>query len=196
MQRAIENERIAAAMVSYILHRIRTEVWRKPTPHIIFIDEAATLAASSPNFVRLAKYLLRNIRKKMGAVWLAFQDPGGMGEMAEVARNSTATMFFWRDPSASEADYEGLNLSPADFRFIRDRDEGLRRLRRAVLAVRKLETGRESVIIDGDLSGLDELLQLFRAGSDAAEVLRQCEEEYGSECFEQYLDEMRQLARS
>lgn len=59
MQRVIEHERLAAAVVSYVLHRIRTEVWRNPTPHVIFIDEAATLAESSPQFVRMARYLLR-----------------------------------------------------------------------------------------------------------------------------------------
>jgi len=191
MQRVIEHERLAAPVVSYVLHRIRTEVWRHPTPHVIFIDEAATLAESSPQFVRLARYLLRNIRKKMGVVWLAYQDPGGMGAMGEVVRNSTATMFLWRDPAATDADYEGLNLTDADMRFIRDRDEGLRHLRRAVLAIRKMETGRESVVIDADLSRLGEKLQLFRSGTDAAEAFVRNEREYGPKCVEHYLRDMR-----
>ena len=194
MQRVIESPRVASALVSYILHRIRTEVWSTPTPHIIFIDEAATLADASPVFVKLVKYLARNIRKKMGSVWLAFQEPGGMGEMSEVVRNATATMFYWRDPSANDDDYRWLNLTPADMRFIRDEDDQLRHLRRAVLAVRKHEQGRESVVIDGDLSSLGKYLQLYRAGSDAADTMAAKRREYGEEkCVGPYLAEMESL---
>lgn len=196
MQRVISSPRISSALVSYILHRIRTEIWAKATPHIIFIDEAATLADASPVFVNLVKYLARNIRKKMGSVMLAFQEPGGMGEMSEVVRNATTTMFYWRDPSANDDDYRGLNLTPADMRFIRDEDDQLRHLRRAVLAVRKHEQGRESVVIDGDLSALGKYLQLYRAGSDAADVMAAMWRKHGEEkCIGPYLAEMESLAR-
>lgn len=191
MQRVLDQQKLASALVSYVLHRIRTDVWSKSTPHIIFIDEAATLADASPVFVKLSKYLARNIRKKMGAVWFAFQDPDGMGEMAEVVRNTTSSMFYWRDPSATDDDYAGLNLTPADMRFIRDEDDQLRHLRRALLAVRKMEQGRESVVIDGDLSSLGKYLQLFRSGSDAADIYAAKRRQYGDEkCVGPYLAEV------
>lgn len=191
MQRVIENPRLASSLVLYISHRIRTTIWATPTPHIIFVDEAATMAAANTQFVTLFSYLARNIRKKMGVVWFAFQDPGGMGEMNEVVRNTTATNFFWRDPSTTNADYDGFNLTEADMRFIRDDDDQLRHLRRGVLAVRKLEAGRESVVIDGNLAGLGKYLQLYRSGSDAADTLAKNRAKYGDDkCIGPYLADM------
>lgn len=195
MTRVMESPRIASAMVAYILHRIQTEVWRRPTPHVIFIDEAASLAAANPMFVELIAYLLRNIRKKMGSVWVAFQDVGGMGPLGEVIRTNTSTMLFWRDPSATAKDYEDLQMSVADMRFIQDQDDGLRHLKRAMLAIRKQEAGRESVIIDADLGTLGNLLQLFRSGSDAAEVFQINRMEHGeARCVGPYLEAMKAKA--
>lgn len=194
MTQLLQQPDICSIYMSYVMHRIQHDLWRgEPTSHIIFIDEAPTMFDMSPLLMETGKYIARNIRKKKGAVWFAFQDVEGMGDAGSVIVRSCATLAFWRDPSLKRDRYkEEFNLSDSDIRFIADEDETTRHLRRAALFVHKSEGGQESTPVNLSLNSLGDYLALFRSGEDAAEVARSCILEFGENLWVQpYIERMR-----
>ncbi len=68
---------LAAAMVTYIMHRIRQIVRAQALPHLIFIDETAPML-EDPVFRLYVETLFREHRKLRGSVNVCFQDAGAL----------------------------------------------------------------------------------------------------------------------
>lgn len=177
----LANPKVLAVYMAYVMHRIQDQMWLSGSQsHIIFMDEAPTMFAASPLMMETGTYLARNIRKKKGAVWFAFQDPEGMGEAGNVIVDACATLAFWRNPSVDKEVYKrAFKLSDSDLRFIADEDETISHLRRAALFVRDTNTRRESTPVNLHLGGLGKLMALFRSGEDAVDIANQCIRDFG-----------------
>jgi type IV secretory pathway VirB4 component len=183
MSRLLPNPRILSVYMAYVMHRIKTECWDgPPQSHIIFIDEAPTMFAASKMMMQTGEYLARNIRKKKGAVWFAFQDAEGLGEAGSVIISSCATMAFWRNPSLDKDLYRSsFNLSDSDIRFIADEDESISHLERVALFIHKTTRGQESTPVNVHLGALGELMCLFKAGEESVDLMNACIREFGEE---------------
>jgi len=183
MTRLLGNPRVLGVYMAYVMHRIELAMWGGDArSHIIFIDEAPTMFDASPLMAETGKYLARNIRKKKGAVWFAFQDAEGMSEAGSVIVSSCATLAFWRNPNVNKDEYGNLfNLSESDLRFIADEDRAISHLRHAALFVHKTTRGQESTPVNLSLTGLGDLMGLFRSGEDAVDLAHQCIREFGDE---------------
>ena len=195
MTRLLEDPRLCSLYVSYVMHRIRREVWENPVPHIVFMDEAPTLFSMSPLLRETGQYLANNIRKKMGAVWFAFQEASGLGEAADIITTNSAGYFFWRNPSVNKKLYrERFSLSDGDLAFIADEEDQYRHMRRAALYVQKREGERqESTLLNLNLESLGDLLGLFRSGEDAADLANACIREFGERWVGPYLQRLKDL---
>lgn len=199
MTRLLTNPTVCSIYMAYVMHRLQNDFWLgAPQPHIIFVDEAPTMFAMSPLLAKTFELIARNIRRKMGAIWFAFQDAEGMGASGPVITSSSSTLVFWRNPSLDKKLYkETFNLSDSDINFILDKDESSRHLRRSALFIQKRESGQVSTPLDLGLEGLGEYLGLFRAGEDAAHLAEECLIEYGADQWVRpYLARLKQLQQS
>jgi type IV secretion system protein VirB4 len=68
---------LAAAMVTYIMHRIRQVVRNQALPHLIFIDETAPMLEDAV-FRGYVETLFREHRKLRGSINVCFQDAGAL----------------------------------------------------------------------------------------------------------------------
>lgn len=192
----LERPEVCSIYMAYVMHRIQTELWSgSPKSHILFMDEAPTMFSMSPLMMKTGVYIARNIRKKKGAVWFAFQDAEGMGKAGKSIVSSSSALAFWRNPSLQKEDYrKEFNLSESDLRFIADEDDSLRHLTRAALFVHKTEHGQQSTPVDLSLNPLGDYLYLFKSGEDAAEIAEVSIREFGENSWVQpYIERMRDL---
>jgi len=181
MTRLLSSQRVLSVYMAYVMHRIQTEIWDgPPQSHIVFIDEAPTMFNASKLMMDTGTYLARNIRKKKGAVFFAFQDAEGMGDAGDVIISSCAALGFFRNPGLNKKLHrDKFNLSEADIRFIADEDQTVSHIRHAMLFVHKTQRGQESTPLNLYLGALGELMALFRAGEDSVDLAEQCIREHG-----------------
>lgn len=191
MQEVLEHPRIAKGMIDLVTHRIRTQLWIKPRPHLVFMDEGGRLV-EAPGFAALARDFSRQIGKKMGAFWMAFQEPGSMKEHAETFITNSANYMLFRNPALRKGQLqEQLNLSDGDEQMVLNQDDSLRHIRRFMLYVRKASDGEvESVPLDVNLKPLGKHFHLLRSGIDCVEQMTIAKQEYGPKWQAPYCERM------
>jgi type IV secretory pathway VirB4 component len=167
---------LAAAMVTYIMHRIRQVVRSQALPHLIFIDETAPMLEDAV-FRGYVEQLFREHRKLRGSINVCFQDAGALlkSPIAETMLNNCPTLFLFMNPSAQEKDYAPLNLTSEQWAFVKGVSNLAKHLKRGVLVKR----ATESVFLDVDLSGLGPLLKVYRSGVEPVRLMRQLQREWG-----------------
>ena len=108
----LQDEILAPAVISYILHRINNITVSGGNPSLIMIDETAPMLE---NKMFRDKFIvgLQEGRKNRQAYMVAFQranviDKLGIGD---VVRGQAQTVLFFRNPSADISDYEKWNLN-------------------------------------------------------------------------------------
>ncbi len=175
-----EDETLAPAVISYIMHRIQSETGETGVPSLIMIDETAPML-KHPMFRDYFVIGLQEGRKKRQAYLCAFQQPNIIDRLGvgEVIRGQCQTVIFFRNPQATPEDYENWNLTNAENDFIFGKS--YRDFPYAILLSRPA-TG-ESVILDVDLSGLGPYLRLYNSGRKNVLLVEELIKEYGEENF-------------
>lgn len=181
-----EDETLAPAVISYIMHRIHELTGRTGEPSLIMIDETAPML-KHPMFRDSFIVGLQEGRKKRQAYLCAFQQPNIIDSLGlgEVVRGQCQTIIFFRNPQGMEEDYENWRLTPREKDFVFGRE--FKELKYAILVSRPAVG--ESVILDVDLSGLGPFLKLYSSGRKHVLLAEQLIREFGPEAFvEKFLD--------
>ncbi len=175
-----EDETLAPAVISYIMHRIQSETGETGVPSLIMIDETAPML-KHPMFRDYFAIGLQEGRKKRQAYLCAFQQPNIIDTLGvgEVIRGQCQTVIFFRNPQAMPEDYVNWNLTDAELDFIFGKS--YRDFPYAILLSRP-STG-ESVILDVDLSGLGPYLKLYNSGRKNVLLVEELIKEYGEDNF-------------
>lgn len=167
MSLALKDSQLLAPLASYIFHRFNNYITENPTPHLVFIDEARQYLENKI-FGQEILRLLREQRKKNGAIILAAQEPTMLTESENglAALQNIETFIIFPNASASRKDYmTGLGLNDREYEFIKTPSA-------ARLALVKRKNGA-SAIINVDLSMLGQHLPLFHS---SAKTVRWVEE--------------------
>lgn len=186
--RIIDDPKASAALVNYIMWRIRRAAESTVLPHMIVVDEAPRLTEDAVLATHI-KRLIREQRKKKGSVNLIYQDVGGlMGSLCgPAALDNAQTLFVFPNPNASYEDFKVLGFSEEQTEILRGRSAVTAHLRRWCWVKR----GAENVIIDTDLSGLGKGLALYRGGTEPVRVMHEMQVKYGAEGWVAgYLEEL------
>ena len=175
-----EDEILAPAVISYVMHRIQGETGETGVPSLIMIDETAPML-KHPMFKDYFIIGLQEGRKKRQAYLCAFQQPNIIDKLGlgEVVRGQCQTVIFFRNPQAMPEDYVNWNLTNSEIDFIFGRS--YRDFPYAILLSRPA-TG-ESVILDVDLSGLGPYLKLYNSSRKNVLLVQDLIKQYGEENF-------------
>ncbi len=175
-----EDETLAPAVISYIMHRIQSETGETGVPSLIMIDETAPML-KHPMFRDYFIIGLQEGRKKRQAYLCAFQQPNIIDKLGvgEVIRGQCQTVIFFRNPQAMPEDYATWNLTQAELDFVFGKS--YREFPYAILLSRPA-TG-ESVILDVNLGALGPYLKLYNSGRKNVLLVEQLIKEYGEENF-------------
>ena len=175
-----EDETLAPAVISYIMHRIQSETGETGVPSLIMIDETAPML-KHPMFRDYFMIGLQEGRKKRQAYLCAFQQPNIIDKLGvgEVIRGQCQTILFFRNPQAMPEDYATWNLTQNELDFVFGRS--YRDFPYAILLSRPA-TG-ESVILDVNLGALGPYLKLYNSGRKNVLLVESLIKEYGEENF-------------
>ncbi|MCL1892000.1 MAG: hypothetical protein FWF97_01745 [Alphaproteobacteria bacterium] len=180
----LQDETLAPAVISYILHRINTATVSGGNPALIMIDETAPMLENKmfrENFI----VGLQEGRKNRQAYMAAFQRANVLDKLGigDVVRGQAQTVLFFRNPAADSADYEHWKLNPLEMAFIQGK--AYPTLKRAVLLSRPVNG--ESVILNTELGGLGSLLRLFESGRSSVLLAEELYKTMGNQFVEEYL---------
>ncbi len=175
-----EDETLAPAVISYIMHRIQSETGETGVPSLIMIDETAPML-KHPMFRDYFMIGLQEGRKKRQAYLCAFQQPNIIDKLGvgEVIRGQCQTVLFFRNPQAMPEDYATWNLTQSELDFVFGRS--YRDFPYAILLSRPA-TG-ESVILDVNLGALGPYLKLYNSGRKNVLLVESLIKEYGEANF-------------
>lgn len=180
----LQDETLAPAVISYILHRINTTTVSGGNPSLIMIDETAPMLENKmfrDNFIAG----LQEGRKNRQAYMAAFQRANVLDKLGigDVVRGQAQTVLFFRNPAADARDYEHWNLNPLEMAFIQGK--AYPNLKRAVLLSRPVNG--ESVILNTELGGLGNMLRLFESGRSSVLLAEELYKMYGNNFVNEYL---------
>ena len=180
----LQDEILAPAVISYILHRINNTTVSGGNPSLIMIDETAPMLENKmfrDNFIAG----LQEGRKNRQAYMVAFQRANVLDKLGigDVVRGQAQTVMFFRNPSADVSDYEKWNLNPLEMAFIQGK--AYPNLKRAVLLSRPVNG--ESVILNTELGGLGNMLRLFESGRSSVLLAEELYKTYGNNFVAEYL---------
>ncbi len=175
-----EDDVLAPAVISYIMHRIQSETGETGVPSLIMIDETAPMLKHE----MFKDYFIKGLqegRKLRQAYLCAFQQPNIIEKLgvSEAIRGQCQTIIFFKNPQAMEEDYAIWNLTQSELDFIFNRS--YKESKYAILLSRPV-TG-ESVILDVNLSSLGPYLKLYNSGRQNVLLVEQLIKEYGEENF-------------
>ncbi len=180
----LQDETLAPAVISYILHRINNITVSGGNPSLIMIDETAPMLENKmfrDNFISG----LQEGRKNRQAYMVAFQRANVLDKLGigDVVRGQAQTVMFFRNPAADANDYAHWNLNPLEMAFIQGK--AYPNLKRAVLLSRPVNG--ESVILNTELGGLGNLLRLFESGRSSVLLAEELYKQYGNAFVSEYL---------
>ena len=170
MTRLLDDPKLAAATVHYLMHRIRNVMRRGNSPGFIFIDETEPLL-HDPGFRKLFAISLQEFRKMRTAVVSVFQRPEAIRNLgiSQLVRQQSGTWYLFQNPGARASDYAEFELSERETAFVLGQSAIARKTKRSILI--KRPSNLESVILDIDLSALGPHLRIFSStASDIALV--------------------------
>lgn len=180
----LQDEVLAPAVISYILHRINSVTVSGGNPSLIMIDETAPMLENKmfrDNFI----VGLQEGRKNRQAYMVAFQRANVLDKLGigDVVRGQAQTVLFFRNPAADLNDYAHWNLNPLEMAFIQGK--AYPNLKRAVLLSRPVNG--ESVILNTELGGLGNMLRLFESGRSSVLLAEELYKQFGNNFVAEYL---------
>lgn len=168
----------SAAMVSYIMHRIRSVVRASALPHFVLFEETAPLL-EDVFFKQQVAVFLREHRKLRGSVNLVFQDASAImaSGIGDTILNQCQTVFLFPNDAARRDDYAPFGLTESQWEYIKGASRLARSLRHSCLVKR----GNEAVILDLDLRGLGPWLKVYRSGTEPVRLVRELQQKWGAD---------------
>ena len=185
-----DDDILAAASISYIMHRIHAESTETGNPALVMIDETAPMLKHEMFRDAFIKGLQEG-RKKRQAYLCAFQQPNIIDTLGvgDAVRGQCKTMIFFRNTQATPESYEKWNLTESEYDFISGKS--YRDCPYAILVKRPdADDGKgESVILDVNLGGLGPYLKLYNSGIKNVLLVDSLVKEFGEDGFvTKYLD--------
>ena len=179
-----DDEILAAASISYIMHRIHAESTETGSPALVMIDETAPMLKHEMFRDAFIKGLQEG-RKKRQAYLCAFQQPNIIDTLGvgDAVRGQCKTMIFFRNTQATPESYEKWNLTESEYDFISGKS--YRDCPYAILLKRPdADDGKgESVVLDVNLSGLGPYLKLYNSGIKNVLLVDSLVKEFGEDGF-------------
>lgn len=187
-----DDDTLAAASISYIMHRINAESTDTGSPALVMIDETAPMLKHEMFRDAFIKGLQEG-RKKRQAYLCAFQQPNIIDTLGvgDAVRGQCKTMIFFRNTQATPESYEKWNLTTSEYDFISGKS--FRDCPYAILLKRPdADDGKgESVVLDVNLGGLGPYLKLYNSGIKNVLLVDSLVKEFGEDGFvTKYLDGM------
>ena len=177
MTTVLNNSKLAAPNIRYILHKIyqRSETDNAPTS--IIIDETAPMLANRDFADWFVKVLLREGRKRRMGVVSMWQNPSALAEsnLQDVCTEQCKNMIFLRNTAASPEEYAtwGINQNELDFIL----GNTYKDVPYACLN-KRIATG-ENAIMDPNLSKLGPYLKIFSSSIKDVAAHRKAMDKYG-----------------
>ena len=179
-----DDETLAAASISYIMHRIQSESTETGTPALVMIDETAPMLKHEMFRDAFIKGLQEG-RKKRQAYLCAFQQPAIVDDLGvgDAVRGQCKTMIFFRNQNATPESYEKWSLTANEYDFIKGKI--YRDCPYAILLKRPDadDSRGESVILDVNLGGLGPYLKLYNSGIKNVLLVESLVKEFGEDGF-------------
>ena len=171
MTQMLNDEKLAPAVISYLVHQIQNISMSTSDPSLIFIDETKAMLRNNLFATRFLERGLEEGRKLRQSVVLAFQGPQSMMETGKeqiiMGQCQTQILFRIKDVNdASIAAYRPLGLNTAEMDFLARRTH--KDLRHAVL-IRRADS--ESAVVNVDLQPLGKYLKIFKSGTESVNEL-------------------------
>jgi type IV secretion system protein VirB4 len=188
MTTVLNDEQLAPLVIDYVIHKIRAV--SKDTdfaPSLIFIDETAPMLSANPRFAEnFLKVGLQEGRKQRQAYCVSFQGPRQveLTGLGPIIRQQCPTVFLFPNKNSKAEDYREWNLTEAELSFVTGKE--YREFPYAVL-IKKYNIG-QSAIVNLDISILGKYLKMFSSSNQAVAELNRCEEKYGSNFLDHYLN--------
>lgn len=188
MTKLLDDPKLGAATVSYLMHRIRTSMMRNNAPGFIFIDETEPLLRD-PNFLNLFKVALQEFRKIRGVVISVFQRPEALAAsgVSQLVRQQSGSYYLFQNPGARATDYKEFELSEKELAFVLGQSSIAKKAKRSILIKRPLT--QESVIVDVDLSLLGPQLKIFSSSSSDITLVSELYNQFEGNWIERYLSD-------
>ncbi len=185
MTEIFKDELLTQATLSYLMHRVQTNIAEHNAPALIFIDETEPMLRN-PMFRTYYLTMLQEYRKRGAAVISAFQRPEAIAQagMGEAIRGQCQTVFFFPNMQAREEDYADWSLTDSEWSYIKGALPLSRRLKRSVLV--KRATG-ESVVLDTDFTPLGPHLKIFSSGRESVAFATELQRKFGSDWVGHYV---------
>jgi type IV secretion system protein VirB4 len=171
MTNFLDIEEARTPILRYLIHKIGQEA--SGAPHIIDIAEAWK-ALKDPSMQIFIENKGRTIRKEDGIMGLDTQEPGDISKspLGSTLLSQFPTQIILPNGQAEQDDYiEGLKLTPREFHLVKNTEENAGKF--------LLKKGAESVMVNMDLSGMDDMLAVLSASLDNVEVMHAAIEEVG-----------------
>lgn len=186
MTKLLEDPKLGAATVHYLMHKIRDTMRRNKAPGFIFIDETEPLLRD-PNFKRLFAISLQEFRKIRGVVISVFQRPEAIRDsgVSQLVRQQSGTYYLFQNPGARASDYGEFELSERELAFVLGQSGIAKKAKRSILIKRPLS--QESVIFDVDLSSLGPHLKIFSSSSSDVSLVSELYRKLDGKWIERYL---------
>ena len=159
MAEALRNKDLLPPLSSFIFHSFTEFINENPSPHICFIDEMAQYLENDI-FAPFILKLVREARKRNGVFFGAVQEPSVLIHSPHgqaIAENLT-TFIVLKNSRARAEEYDALGFTDREIEWIKTPSAD-----REVMVKRH---GGESIILNADLSGLDELIYLYSGKLD------------------------------
>lgn len=188
MTNLLDDPKLGAATVNYLMHRIRSAMVKDDSPGFIFIDETEPLL-KDPNFRNLFKVTLQEFRKVRGVVISVFQRPEAIASsgVSQLVRQQSGTYYLFQNPGAKAADYKEFDLSEKEMDFVLGQSSIARKAKRSILIKRPMN--QESVIIDVDLGPLGSHMKIFSSGSSDVKLVSDLYKQFEGRWIERYLSD-------
>ena len=186
MTKLLEDPKLGAATVHYLMHRIRSTMRRHGAPGFIFIDETEPLLRD-PNFRKMFAVALQEFRKIHGVVISVFQRPEAIKDsgVSQLVRQQSGTYYLFQNPGARASDYGEFELSERELAFVLGQSGLAKKAKRSILIKRPLT--QESVIVDVDLSALGPHLKIFSSSNNDVALVSELYRKLDGNWIERYL---------
>jgi type IV secretion system protein VirB4 len=171
MTNFLDIEEARTPILRYLIHKIGQQA--SGAPHVIDIAEAWK-ALKDPSMQVFIENKGRTIRKEDGIMGLDTQEPGDISKspLGSTLLSQFPTQILLPNGQAEQDDYiEGLKLTPREFHLVKNTEENAGKF--------LLKKGAESVMVNMDLSGMDDMLAVLSASLDNVEVMHAAIEEVG-----------------
>lgn len=170
----LDHDEVRTPAMLYLFHRIQERVDGRRL--VLDIDEFWKVL-DDPAFVDLARNGLKTWRKQNALMVFGTQSPADVlrSPIAHAVLEQCATKIFLPNAHAREQDYiDGFGLTRAEFGLVRD--ELTPESRRFLI-----RQGRDSVVVELDLGGLDDALAVLSGRAETVALLDRVRAEHGDD---------------